>query len=172
MLLLVVASTLTLWPRPVSTRTATPPQAAADDWDPQSGKLDLSAHERAGVASFYASSFFWRRMANGEPMDPHGSNAASRTLPLGTVARVTDVDTGKSALIKIADRGPYAKGRIVDLSPSTARKIGITQRLGVAKVVVTPITVPLPGGGVKVGEEARQNELRLAATLADTKASP
>lgn len=90
-------------------------------------------------------------------MDPHGNNAASRTLPLGTVAKVTDVATGKSAVVKIEDRGPYIKGRIVDLSPSTARRIGITPHIGVAKVVVAPIAVPLPDGRVKLGEAAHQS---------------
>jgi rare lipoprotein A len=89
-------------------------------------------------------------MANGARMNPHGNNAASRTLPLGTVAKVTNLDTGKSAIIKIEDRGPYIKGRIVDLSPSTAHKIGLTKRIGVAKVVVAPIAVPLPDGRVKL----------------------
>lgn len=89
-------------------------------------------------------------MANGAPMNPRGNNAASRTLPLGTVARVTNLATGKSAIIRIEDRGPYIKGRIVDLSPSTARQIGITKRIGVAKVVVAPIAVPLPDGRIRL----------------------
>jgi rare lipoprotein A len=114
-------------------------------------KPDLSARKRRGNASFYAHQLFGKPMANGAPMNPSGNNAASRTLPLGTVAKVTNVATGKSAIIKIEDRGPYIKGRIVDLSPSTAHKIGITKRLGVAKVVVAPIAVPLPDGRVKLG---------------------
>ncbi len=84
-------------------------------------------------------------------MNPRGNNAASRTLPLGTVAKVTNTATGKSAIVKIKDRGPYIKGRIVDLSPATAREIGITPHIGVAKVVVAPIAVPLPGGRIKLG---------------------
>jgi rare lipoprotein A (peptidoglycan hydrolase) len=115
---------------------------------------DLSAHKRIGKASYYARQFFGRTMADGAPMNPRGNNAASRTLPLGTVARVTDVDTGKTAIVKIEDRGPYIKGRIVDLSPSTARKIGITPHIGVAQVVVTPIAVPLPDGRIKLGAAA------------------
>ena len=113
-------------------------------------KPDLSARKRLGNASYYARQFFGKPMANGAPMDPRGNNAASRTLPLGTVAKVTNVATGKSAIIKIEDRGPYIKGRIVDLSPSTAHKIGITRHMGVAKVVVAPIAVPLPDGRVKL----------------------
>jgi rare lipoprotein A len=117
-------------------------------------KPDLSARPRVGKASYYAQEFFGRRMANGAPMNPRGDNAASRTLPLGTVARVTNVATGESAIVKIEDRGPYIKGRIVDLSPSTAVKVGITPHLGVAKVVVAPITVPLPDGRIKLGQAA------------------
>ena len=116
-------------------------------------KPDLSARKRRGAASYYAPRFFGKPMANGAPMNPRGNNAASRTLPLGTVAKVTNVATGKSAIIRIEDRGPYIKGRIVDLSPSTAREIGITRRIGVAKVVVAPIAVPLPDGRVKLGRQ-------------------
>jgi len=121
-------------------------------------KPDLSARKRRGNASYYARQFFGKPMANGAPMNPRGNNAASRTLPLGTVAKVTNVATGKSAIIKIEDRGPYIKGRIVDLSPSTARKIGITRRLGVAKVVVAPIAVPLPDGRVKLGRRQPERQ--------------
>jgi rare lipoprotein A len=96
-------------------------------------------------------------------MNPHGNNAASRTLPLGTVAKVTNVDTGKSAVVKIEDRGPYIKGRIVDLSPSTAQKIGITPRIGVAQVVVTPIAVPLPDGSIKPGPQDPSAHVRVSS---------
>jgi rare lipoprotein A len=117
-------------------------------------KPDLSARKRQGKASYYARQFFGKPMADGATMNPRGPNAASRTLPLGTVAQVTDVATGRSAIVKIEDRGPYVKGRIVDLSPSTARKVGITPHIGVAKVVVAPIAVPLPDGRVKLGAAA------------------
>jgi rare lipoprotein A len=130
-------------------------------------KPDLSARARRGKASYYAPQFFGRRMANGAPMNPRGNNAASRTLPLGTVAKVTNVATGKSAVIRIADRGPYIKGRIVDLSPATARKIGITKRIGVARVIVAPLAVPLPDGGVRLPPRPsdRRESFRLASSL-------
>ena len=115
---------------------------------------DLSGRTRFGDASFYAKEFAGREMADGSKMDPLGDNAASKTLPLGTKARVTNVTTGQSAVVTIQDRGPYVKGRIVDLSPSTARKIGITRDAGIARVKVTPISVPLPNGSVKPGIEA------------------
>ena len=112
---------------------------------------DLSGRTRLGIASFYAKMFAGREMADGTKMDPHGNNAASRTLPLGTTAIVTNTETGQSAQVTIQDRGPYVVGRIVDLSVSTARKIGITQHKGVATVTVSPISVPLPDGGTKRG---------------------
>jgi len=118
-------------------------------------RADFSGRERTGVASFYARFFAGRAMANGAPMNPHGDNAASRTLPLGTVAKVTNLKTGKSALITIQDRGPYVRGRIVDLSPATAHKIGITRREGISRVVVAPVAVPLPDGSIKRGVAAR-----------------
>ena len=90
-------------------------------------------------------------MADGTPMRLNGDNAASRTLPLGTKAVVTNLDTGKSSLVTIRDRGPYVGGRLVDLSPGTAHKIGLPPQKGLARVVVTPISVPLADGTVKRG---------------------
>jgi rare lipoprotein A len=90
-------------------------------------------------------------MADGTNMDPHGDNAASKTLPLGTTATVTNTETGQSAQVTIQDRGPYVAGRIVDLSVSTARKIGLTRHQGIAPVTVAPISVPLPDGNTKNG---------------------
>jgi rare lipoprotein A len=105
-------------------------------------RLDFSGRTRIGIASFYADRLAGRKMANGVKMNPLSDNAASRTLPLGTLARVTNLRNHKSAVVSIQDRGPYIQGRIVDLSPSTAREIGITREMGIAKVRVTPITIP------------------------------
>lgn len=115
---------------------------------------DRTGRQRLGKASFYAKSFSGKKMADGKIMDPRENNAASRTLPLGTIAKVTNLETGKSAIVKIEDRGPYVDGRIVDLSPATAQNIGITRRQGIARVAVAPIAVPLPGGRVKLGSGA------------------
>jgi rare lipoprotein A len=115
-------------------------------------QLDRSGRRRIGTASFYAAMFAGRKMADGSPMEPSGDNAASRTLPLGTTARVTNLKTGKAAIVTIRDRGPYVPGRIVDLSPATARAIGLDRRTGVTRVDVSPITVPMPNGEVKLGD--------------------
>jgi len=107
-------------------------------------KLDRTARKRIGKASIYARKFNGRKMADGTRMDPQDDNAASKTLPLGTTAKVTNLETGQSAVVTIWDRGPYVPGRIVDLSPSTADKVGLDPQEGVAKVEVKPITVPPP----------------------------
>jgi rare lipoprotein A len=127
---------------------------------------DFSAKKRMGTASFYAKEFAGRPMADGAPMDPGGDNAASKTLPLGTTAKVTNLETGKSAVVQIRDRGPYVPGRIVDLSPATARRIGLSERKGVALVVVAPIAVPQPGGKIKLGAAAYE---ALHEAAADTR---
>ena len=113
-------------------------------------KLDRSGQKRTGKASFYADHYSGKTMADGTPMRLFSNNAASITLPLGTTARVTNLETGRSAIVTIRDRGPYVRGRIVDLSPATARQIGLERKQGLAKVEVAPLTVPLPDGTVKI----------------------
>ncbi len=88
-------------------------------------------------------------------MNPQSNSAASKTLPLGTKAKVTNLDTGQTAVVTIRDRGPYVPGRIVDISPATATQIGLSPKQGVANVAVAPITVPLPDGGAKIGEAGK-----------------
>src|SRR4029078_5744586 len=108
-----------------------------------------SARKRAGRASLYSHRFAGRKMADGTRMDPHDDNAASKTLPLGTEAKVTNLETGQSTTVTIQDRVPYVKGRIVDLSPATAGRRGITPKEGVAKVAVEPTALPPRGEGAR-----------------------
>ncbi len=98
--------------------------------------------KQVGKASVYATSLQGRHMTDGERFNVRSSDAASRTLPLGTKARVTDLETGRSAEVTIKDRGPVPKNHIVDLTPHTAREIGITHREGVAPVAIVPTSVP------------------------------
>ena len=104
--------------------------------------VDRSGRKVTGKASFYAKRFAGRKMADGTRMNPHANNAASKTLPLGTTAKVTNLETNQSAVVTIQDRGPYVKGRIIDLSPATAQQIGITPHDGIAKVEVAPLALP------------------------------
>ena len=118
-------------------------------------KLDRSGRKQVGEASIYSDKFTDKTMADGNKMDPHDDNAASKTLPLGTKAKVTNLETGESTEVTIQDRGPHVKGRIIDLPPGKAKEIGLTTKEGVAEVEVAPIQVPLPNGGVKHGEGAK-----------------
>jgi rare lipoprotein A len=88
---------------------------------------------QVGVASWYGDRFKRRPTASGEPFDPKDITAAHRTLPLGTIARVTNLANGRSILVRINDRGPYAQGRVIDLSRSAAAQLGMKQD-GVAQV--------------------------------------
>jgi rare lipoprotein A len=133
---------------------AGPPALAAAPHHQHHHKIDHSGRKQVGKASFYARKFAHRKMADGARMNPRENIAASKTLPLGTVAKVTNLDTGQSTVVTIHDRGPYVPGRIVDLSPAAAEKIGITAQEGVARVEVAPIAVPLPDGSIKPGAGA------------------
>ncbi len=135
------------------TEDAPPPQSLPTA-SPGKPRLDRSGRKRFGKASFYAGNFIGRKMADGTLMNPRADNAASKTLPLGTVAKVTNLETGKSAVVTIRDRGPYVDGRIVDLTPATAQKIGLALRQGVTRVVVAPIQIPLANGDIKFGAGA------------------
>jgi len=116
---------------------------------PAASPLDHSGSRKVGKASYYARRFGGRKMADGTPMRLDGNNAASRTLPLGTTARITNLRNGKTAVVTIRDRGPFVGGRIVDVSPRTAQDLGFLHQ-GVAQVMVEPISVPQPDGSVKV----------------------
>lgn len=103
---------------------------------------------RVGKASYYGRSFYGKKMANGKPMNPKSNVAASDTLPIGSTAKVTNQDTGQSAVVLIQDRGPYIKGRIVDVSPAVADKLGMKQD-GVAPVKVETLSLPAKDTGAK-----------------------
>ena len=94
-----------------------------------------------GIASWYGAPYHNRRGSNGEIYDMHAMTAAHRTLPLGTIARVTDLKTGSSAIVRITDRGPFIEGRIIDLSQAAAKQIGMIQR-GTAEVRLDVLEEP------------------------------
>ena len=127
--------------------------------------IDHSGRKERGRASYYARYFDGRLMANGRPMNPNADIAASKTLPLGTVATVTNLENGRSEKVKIEDRGPFIDGRVVDLTPKVANALRMRKQ-GVVPVVVKPITIPLPNGKVKLGAgaaNATPREIRQAA---------
>jgi rare lipoprotein A len=100
-----------------------------------------------GVASWYGPGFSGKKTATGEIFDETKMTAAHKTLPLGTKAKVTNVKNGKSVEVEINDRGPYAEGRIIDLSQAAAAAIGIVDR-GVATVRVESMNDTVISGDV------------------------
>lgn len=78
-----------------------------------------------GIASWYGPNFHGKLTANGEKYDMQGLTAAHRTLPFNTIVRVENLDNGKSVVVRINDRGPFAKNRIIDLSKKAAREINM-----------------------------------------------
>jgi len=98
---------------------------------------------RTQVASWYGPGFAGRRTSSGEIYNPEGLTAASKTLPLGSHVRVMNPDTGKSVVVRINDRGPFVRGRSLDLSHGAAKQIGLTGK-GVGRVQVTPTATSTP----------------------------
>lgn len=90
---------------------------------------------QVGTASWYGEFFRGKKTANGERFDPAGLTAAHRTLPLGTVVEVTNLENGKKITVRINDRGPYVGERIIDLSRAAAREIGMIRK-GIVKVKI------------------------------------
>jgi rare lipoprotein A len=131
------------------------------------GHIDHSGRKEKGRASFYSHRFANRKMADGHRMNPNSDIAASKTLPLGSVAKVTNLENGKTATVKIEDRGPYAGGRVVDLAPKVADQLELKEK-GVVPVEVKPITLPQPNGDVKLGAgaaEASPQEVQQAVRM-------
>jgi len=93
-------------------------------------------HVETGQASWYGKAHQGALTASGERFDMNALTAAHRTLPFGTIVRVTHLKTGKSVNVRINDRGPFSKSRIIDLSYEAARRLGIVDR-GTARVELT-----------------------------------
>lgn len=96
------------------------------------------SHGDRGQASWYGSDFQGSPTASGEPFDMNALTAAHRTLPLGSYARVKNLDNGRSVVVRINDRGPHARRRTIDLSYAAAREIEMVAK-GTARVEVAPL---------------------------------
>jgi rare lipoprotein A len=111
---------------------ATEPRPDGDEED------RVERGEESGLASFYAHRFHGRRTASGVRYDMHAMTCAHPTAPFGSRLKVTDVETGRSVVVVVNDRGPFARGRVVDLSLAAAKRLGMVKR-GVARVTVEPL---------------------------------
>jgi rare lipoprotein A len=114
-------------PQPVAVTEAAP----AADWP--------TGLAHRGQASWYGSDFQGSPTASGEPFNMNALTAAHRTLPLGSYARVKNLDNGRSVVVRINDRGPHARRRTIDLSYAAAREIAMVNA-GTAPVEVAPLT--------------------------------
>lgn len=95
----------------------------------------LEAQTQRGVASYYSKNWTGRRTANGERLHHDSLTCAHKTYPFGTLLKVTNPANGLSVIVKVTDRGPYARGRVVDLSVRAAKELGIISQ-GIAPVIV------------------------------------
>jgi rare lipoprotein A len=103
-------------------------------------------YDETGVASWYGPTFYGHRTANGEAFDGDGLTAAHRTLPMPVNVRVTNLENGKSLILRVNDRGPFAKGRIIDVTERAAKLLGFYAN-GSARVRVTFVSRgDLPNG--------------------------
>jgi rare lipoprotein A len=102
------------------------------------GRVRVVGNSQTGVAAWY--DLVGRKTASGDILDTVTATAAHRSLPLSSLAKVTDLDNGRSVVVKINDRGPYTRGRILDLSPRAADLLDM-KAAGVAAVVIEPVAI-------------------------------
>ena len=133
-----------------------------------------SALQSEGLASWYGGKFQGRRTANGETFDTNKLTAAHKTLPFGTKVQVTHLDTGKSVIVRINDRGPFVEDRIIDLSKAAADIIGLTSRgVGKVKIEVVHQEPVHPYATIQVASfGSRDNAVKLRNKLMEAGLSP
>jgi rare lipoprotein A len=117
-------------------------------------------YKDVGVASWYGQKFHGRRTSSGEVYDMYQFTAAHKTLPLPSYAKVTNLDNGQSVIVKINDRGPFKKNRLIDLSYAASKKLGY-QAQGTARVEVEVLASPRNTGAVSSAQIAKAGELEL-----------
>lgn len=117
--------------------------------------FDSFAQTYKGIATYYAYKHHGRKTASGEIFHVDSLTCAHRFLPFGTIVKVTNTKNQKSVIVKVNDRGPFAKGRIIDLSKSAAEEIGITRKVGIGHVVVEVISKG--DGKIKVNKNKKRS---------------
>lgn len=110
------------------------------DWYPPPAMTHIAVYQ-VGVASYYGKEFHGRRTANSDVFDQHGWTAAHLDLPFGAIVRVTNLENARHCIVKINDRGPFVKGRILDLAQGAAKELGMVQG-GTARVQIQIVRWP------------------------------
>lgn len=138
-------------PEPSEQESKPPTRSLKAPSEEDAFKIPASARPlmvETGLASWYGAPYHNRRGSNGEVYNMHALTAAHRTLPLGSVVRVTNLKTGHSVLVRITDRGPFVQGRILDLSQAAAKKVDVWGAgLALVRMEVLRAPVPLNTGG-------------------------
>ena len=149
--------------------TTRPPDSTSASTIPSPAPVPNSSYGKpvsteVGLASWYGPPYAGRKGADGTVYDQNAMTAAHLTLPMGTMVRVTNLTTNQSVVVKITDRGPFVRGRIIDLSLAAAKATGV-YRVGVAKVKVEAFPAPVrvnadPGGRwcVQIGAFTRESD--------------
>jgi rare lipoprotein A len=145
-----------------------------------SSTKDLSEYEsisgkliESGVASWYGPNFNGRQTANGETFDMNEFTAAHRTLPFNSILRVLNKSNNKSVIVRINDRGPFAKNRIIDLSKKAAEKINMIEPGSVRVDLILlnnselPIDLKTPHYTVQIGSYKKKSDAQKLASLTD-----
>ncbi len=101
--------------------------------------VDPRGYDETGTASFYGARHHGKRTASGEPFNQHGLTAAHRSLPFGTRVKVTNLKNDRSVVVRINDRGPHTRGRLIDLSRAAAQQLDMI-RSGTARVRVQSLS--------------------------------
>ena len=158
-------------PTPTPATTPSSPQATRPEAEIKVPKNAKVLYTEVGFASWYGPGFQKRNAANGQPYDMNAMTAAHRTLPLNTIARVTDLKTGDSVLLRITDRGPFVSDRVIDLSRAAARRLSVYQHgtaLVKIEVLETPASIKEGGrwcvqiGAFQDSDDARKLKEKLA----------
>ncbi|MFN3597447.1 MAG: septal ring lytic transglycosylase RlpA family protein [Rubricoccaceae bacterium] len=126
-------------PQAAATEAPAAAQAAPERIAPGGRRAAAGLHR--GTASFYARSLHGRRTANGERYDHQALTAAHRTLPFGTMLRVTNERNGRSVVVRVNDRGPFHRSRVLDVSGAAAQQLGMT-RSGTARITFEVVEEP------------------------------
>jgi rare lipoprotein A len=151
-------------PPAVAAKKETNPPELSPSPEAEVSRDNQPVQAETGIASWYGAPYHNRRGSNGEVYDMNAMTAAHRTLPLGSIVRVTNLDSQKSAVVRITDRGPFIEGRIIDLSQAAAKQIGLVQKgTGRVRVEVLKTPQPIESGGrwaVQLGGFERENGAR------------
>ena len=120
--------------------------------------------EFEGISSWYGPNFHGKKTSNGEVYDMHGLTAAHKTLPMNTIVKVYNKNNGKEVTVRINDRGPFIVGRIIDLSFTAGKKVGL-DKTGIAPVILTVLEFDrhVKGGGSTSSVKPKANKAKFRA---------